>query len=202
MTETLTFHAEFDEEDLIQRSQQGETDAFNPLVRKHHSRVYNHILGKVRDPEIAKDLCQETWLKAFRALRTFRGDSAFSSWLYRIAENVCIDYARKQHKEHDIEPLHEINEHLITDTPPSPSHVIERQELREHLQAAIAELTPMRKEVVRLYYIHQLSVKTIAIRLKRSEGTIKSHLRNARLQLKERLTPYLIDGSLHLFGHN
>ena len=82
------------------------------------------------------------------------------------------------------------SEHRITDTHPSPCHLIERQELREHPQAAIAEPTPIRREVFRPYYVHQLSVKIIATRLKRSEGTIKSHLRNARLQLKERLTPH------------
>lgn len=139
-------------------------------------------------------------MKAFRAIRNFRGESAFYSWLYRIAENVCTDYFRKQHREHKIEPLHTIDEHRIADTCPSPCRDLERQELREHLQAAIAELTPVRKEVFQLYYIHQFSIKTIATRLGRSEGTIKSHLRNARLQLQEYLTPYLANESLHLFG--
>ncbi|RKU36758.1 hypothetical protein C6496_12620 [Candidatus Poribacteria bacterium] len=121
------------------------------------------------------------------------GDSAFCSWLYRIAENVCTDYFRRQHKERNIEPLHTIDEYRIANTCPSPCRDLECQELREHLQAAIAELMPVHKEVFQLYYIHQLSIKTIATRLGCSEGTIRSHLRNARLQLQEYLTSYLMN---------
>ncbi|RKU35715.1 hypothetical protein C6496_15545 [Candidatus Poribacteria bacterium] len=182
---------DFDETHLIERTQRGDTEAFGPIVVRYQRRVYNHILGNVRNPEIAKDLTQETWLKAFRAVHTFRGDSTFTSWLYRIAENVCIDYFRKQHKEQNLDPLHAINERRITETHPSPCQDIVNQELREHLRAAIEQLTPIRKQVFCLYYFHEFPIKNIASRLKKSEGTIKSHLRNARLQLQEYLTPYL-----------
>ncbi len=100
------------------RTQEGDPEAFSPLVVKYQPRIYNHILGHVKNAETAKDLTQETWLRAFRALKTFRGDSAFASWLYRIAENVCIDYFRKQ--KHDTEPLHAIDECRITETHPDP----------------------------------------------------------------------------------
>ena len=89
----------------IKRTQNGEADAFDVLVIKYHPRVYHQILGKVKNPETAKDLTQETWLKAFRAINTLRGDSAFYSWLYRIAENVCIDFLRKQEALNDPVPL-------------------------------------------------------------------------------------------------
>ena len=177
------------EKQLIRCTQKGNTDSFNPLVRKYQPRLYNHILGKVKNLEIAKDLCQETWLKAFRAINTFRGESAFYSWLYRIAENVITDHYRKQ--KHDTEPLHLINESCVTDTYSSPCRDLQRQELRAHLSNAIAELTPIRKQVFCLYYSEELPIKAIAQQLNRSEGTIKSHLRNARLQLQEHLTPYL-----------
>lgn len=180
---------DFDETHLIERTQRGDTETFGPLVVRYQRRVYNHILGNVRNPETAKDLTQETWLKAFRAIHTFRCDSTFTSWLYRIAENVCIDYFRKQ--KHDTKPLHLIDESRITDTHPSPCLDLQRQELQEILGNAITELTPTRKQVFLLYYIQELSIKTIAQQLNRSEGTIKSHLRNARLQLQEYLTPYL-----------
>lgn len=88
---------------LILRAQHGETDAFSPLVRKYHPRVYTHIHRRVKDPETAKDLTQETWLKAFRSIKSFRANAAFSSWKpYRIAENVCIDYFRKL--KHNTDP--------------------------------------------------------------------------------------------------
>lgn len=190
-TYTTTLSTHTDEKDLITRTQHGDTEAFNPLVRKYHPQVYHHILGNVRDPEAAKDLTRETFFKAFRAIKTYRGDSAFSSWLYRISENVCIDYFRKHKHDIALEPLHAIEERRITQIHPDPYRDLERQELRERLQAAIADLTPTRKQVFLLYYVEELPVKAIAMLLKRSEGTVKSHLRNAHLQLQEALSAYL-----------
>lgn len=180
-----------DEHTLIRHVQHGDTEAFNPLVQKYYPKIYNHILGNLKDPETAKDLTQETFLKAFRAIKTFRGDSAFYSWLYRIAENVIKDNFRRQKHYTAIEPLHLIHEQSIVAMHPSPCRDVLRQELRQHLREAIATLTPLRKRVFLLYYCHDLPIKEIASRLKRSEGTIKSHLRNARLQLQEYLTSYL-----------
>ena len=85
-----------DEHPLITRTQAGETEALAPLFEKYQPRIYHQILAQVRDVETAKDLTQETWLKALRAIKNFRGDAAFSSWLYRIAENVITDYFHKQ----------------------------------------------------------------------------------------------------------
>ena len=180
-----------DEIALITRTKQGDTDAFNPLVQKYQSQIYTFIRKQVKETEIAKDLTQETWLKAFRAIKTFRGNSAFASWLYRIAENVCTDYFRKQQKAQNIESLHTINERRITETHPESYRDLERQELRVYLRAAIQRLIDTRKQVFLLYYAQGLSIKQITTRLNRSEGTIKSHLHNARLQLREYLTPYL-----------
>ncbi|MYA58819.1 sigma-70 family RNA polymerase sigma factor [Candidatus Poribacteria bacterium] len=108
-----------DEKHLIECTQAGDPEAFSPLVDKYHSRLYTHITRRVTNAGVAKDLTQETWLKAFRAIHTFRGTSAFSSWLYRIAENVCIDYFRRQ--KHDTEPLHLIEERRVTQIHPCPS---------------------------------------------------------------------------------
>ena len=69
----------FNEKHFIERTQQDDTEAFNPLVRKYHPKIYTHILGRVKDTEMAKDLAQETWIKAFRAINTFRADASFYS---------------------------------------------------------------------------------------------------------------------------
>ena len=180
-----------DEAALITRTQQGDPEAFTPLVRKYQPKLYTHIHRRVKDVEVAKDLTQQTWLQVFRGIKTFRGASAFSSWLYRIAENVCLDFFRKQNAQNEFEPLHTIPERHIPETHPCPSLAVERQELRAQLQSCIETLTPIRKQVFRLYYGEDLSIKAIAALLKRSEGTIKTHLRHARLQLRELLTPYL-----------
>ena len=179
----------FDEKHFIERTQSGDLEAFTPLVGKYQDRLYRHIHRRVTDPEVAEDLTQETWLKAFRAIQSYRCESAFYSWLYRIAENVCIDHFRRQ--KYNTEPLHLIDENRITETDPCPSRAVERAELREHLQKALKALTPIRRRVFLLYYHHELPIIAIAAEIGRSEGTIKSHLRNARLQLQELLTPYL-----------
>lgn len=178
-----------DEKHLIERTQAGNHEAFTPLVGKYQDRLYGHIKERVVDPELAKDLTQETWLRAFRAISSFRGNSAFYSWVYRIAENVCTDHFRRQ--KYNTEPLHLIDENRITETVPCPSQEVERAELREHFQTALTALTPIRRRVFLLYYHHELSIKAIAAEIGRSEGTIKSHLRNARLQLQEFLLPYV-----------
>lgn len=178
-----------DEKHLITRTQSGDSEAFTPLVGKYQDRLYRHINGRVVDLELAKDLTQETWLRAFHAVSSFRGDSAFYSWLYRIAENVCADHFRRQ--KYNTEPLHLIDENRITKTVPCPSRDVERAELRGHLQKALTALTPIRRHVFLLYYHHELPIKAIAAEIGRSEGTIKSHLRNARLQLQAFLMPYL-----------
>lgn len=182
-----------DDKHLVTLTQKGDPEAFSPLVSKYQHRLYTHIHGRVKDPETAKDLTQETWLRAYRAIKIFRGESSFSSWLYRIAENVCIDYFRKQKHKHDLDsvPLHAIEQHRLTETVPCPSRDLLRQELRLLLRDAIAHLTPLRRRVFLLYYHHDLPIKAIAHRLSKSEGTIKTHLRNARLHLQEHLTPYL-----------
>ena len=178
-----------DEKHLIERTQSGDPEAFTPLVGKYQNRLYSHINRRVRDPELAKDLTQETWLRALRSISNFRGDAAFYSYLYRIAENVCTDHFRRQ--KYNTEPLHLIDENRITQTVPCPSRDLERAELRQLLQKALTTLTPIRRRVFLLYYHHELPIKAISAEIGRSEGTIKSHLRNARLQLQEFLMPYL-----------
>ena len=180
-----------DEHTLIHRTQHGNTEAFNPLVIKYQHHIYTCIRKQVKDIETAKDLTQENFLKAFVGLPSFRGDSAFSSWLYRIAKNLCIDYHRKQKTENDIAPLHTIDERCIIDTHPEPSQNMETQERRRVLREAIQHLPTMRKKVFLLRYVQELPIKDIATYIKRSESTVKTHLYKAHHQLRELLTPYL-----------
>ncbi len=178
------------EHKLIARTQQGDPESFNPLVTKYQNHIYTLIRKQVQDPEIAKNLTQETFLKAFRAINTFRGDSAFYSWIYRIARNICIDFQRKQQAEQDTDPLHTIDERRITDTYSDPGDLLQKQELRQILRDAIAHLPPTRQHVFLLRYAEELPIKDIATRIKRSEGTVKTHLHKAHHQLRELLTPY------------
>lgn len=182
-----------DEHVLIHRTQHGDTEAFTSVVQKYYHRLYTHILSRVKDSETAKDLTQETWMKAFRSINTFRGDAAFYSWIYRIAENVCIDHTRKQKTSHDITPLYTVDEGRITNAHPDPCELLQQQELRQILRGAIVQLPSMRKKVFLLRYVQELTIKDIATLINRSEGTVKTHLYKAHHQLRALLTPYLKD---------
>lgn len=184
-----------DEQQRIARVQEGDTESFSPLFRKYHTRLYRHIVKRLRDPEVAKDLTQETWLKAYRGIGSYRGDSAFYSWVYRIAENVITDHFRRHGAENASRQLGD--ETCLRSTETCPSESVERKELRLALKNAIKCLTQPRREVFVLYYHHELPIKAIAGILNRSQGTIKTHLRNARLQLRELLTPYLNNADIH-----
>ena len=134
--------------DLISCVLAGETEAFSPLVRRYQDRLIKPITRRVSDPEVAKDLTQVVWFRAYRGIRGFRGDSAFYSWLYRIAENVIVDHFRKlKTAAESLEPLHAISEHRLIDTAPCPSVSVLRGELIKQLRAAICELPPMRRRV-------------------------------------------------------
>ena len=99
MRNTLTIHTELNDcndQELVARAQNGDTEAFNPLVRKYQQKIYHLIYRKVGDRETAQDLCQEVFLKAWQALPNFKGQSVFYSWLYQIAVNRSIDFLRKR----------------------------------------------------------------------------------------------------------
>ena len=182
----MSKHPRSSDEYLIECAQTDDGEAFGWLAHKYHDRLLGHITRRVKNPEVAKDLSQETWLKAFGGIQSFRCESAFYSWVYRIAENVITDYFRRQ-KHRDVHSLHTLDERSIPQTSACPSRDLERQELQEHLEAAIAHLTPIRRQVFLLYYVEELPIKAIAVEMGRSEGTIKTHLRNARASLRQML---------------
>ena len=134
-----------DEQQRIARVQEGDTEAFSPLVRKYNARLYRHIQKRLRDPEVAKDLTQETWLKAYRGIGAYRGESAFYSWVYRIAENVITDHFRRRGTEPASRHLGD--DPRFRETAPCPSQSVERKELRLQLKNAIRSLTKPRRDV-------------------------------------------------------
>ena len=198
MKNALTTHEKlnrYDEQELITRTQNGDAEAFNPLVRKYQQKIYNLIYHKVRDQEAAEDLCQEVFLKAWQALPKFKRQSAFYTWIYQIAVNCSIDFLRKQNKQivfaceelmvnaDDVLPM--------IQTQPSPCRILEKKELGDIILRAVSHLPPGQRSVFRLRYFHDLPIKTIASRLNKSEGTIKTHLHHARRKLQNVLLPYL-----------
>ena len=184
-----------DERELIERFQNGDTEAFNPLVLKYRQKIYNLLYQRVRDREIAKDLTQDVFLKAFQGLPHFKQDSKFYSWLYRIASNCSVDFMRKQKRQKVLmfgELLPDADNTLqMAQVYPSPSEMLENEELGRIIRKAARQLSPGQRRVFRLRYRRELPIKEIAVRLNKSEGTIKAHLYHANQKLRRLLIPYL-----------
>lgn len=183
------------ESELVKQVQNGDTDAFNPLFLKYQQKIYNLIYLRVHDRETARDLCQDVFLKAFKALSNFKGECTFYSWIYRIAENCIIDFLRRQ-KHRMVFPLEELSTNTedtlqMTDMYPSPCQILENEELGDIIRKAVSYLPLHQQRVFNLRYRKELSIKEIALRLNRTEGTIKRHLYNAHQELQSMLLPYL-----------
>lgn len=203
MKNTLTAHIELnllDEDELITRTQNGDTEAFNPLIRKYQQRVYNLIYRRIRNHEAAEDLCQEVFLKAWRALPNFQRKSVFYSWLRRIAVNCSIDFIRKQKRQivfaYEELTVNPDDTFQMPQTHPSPHEILEKEELGDIIRKAVTQLPPAQHKVFNLRYREELSIKEIAAHLNRAEGTVKSHLYHAHQKLRNMLCSYLQNESL------
>lgn len=206
---TTTFYTDteleqIDEEALVNQFQNGDTEAFNPLVLKYQKKIYNLMYQRVRDQETAKDLCQEVFLKAFNALPNFKGGSAFYSWIYRIAINCSIDFQRQRNRDKVLtfeELPFEADEVLrMTDAYPSPERLLDEKELGLIIRKAVKKLPPGQRRVFNLRHRRELAIKEIAALLNRSEGTVKAHLHHAHRQLQGMLLPYLRNEPLEWNG--
>jgi RNA polymerase sigma-70 factor (ECF subfamily) len=192
-----------DEQELVIRFQNGDISAFNTLVLKYQSRIAKLIYRHINDAETTKDLCQEVFLKAFKALPKFKRESAFYSWLYRIAMNCCIDFLRQQSRRKTVafeELTGGIEELPLISKHPSPSHLIEMEELGDVISKAVSQLAPKQQRVFKLRYDQKLQIKEIAVLINRSEGTVKTHLHHAHRRLRELLRPYLENRPLEWDG--
>jgi RNA polymerase sigma-70 factor (ECF subfamily) len=195
---------QIDEDELVNRFQNGEIEAFNPLVLKYQKKVYNLIYQQIRDRETAKDISQEVFLKAFKALPNFKGGSAFYSWIYRIAINSSIDFQRRRNRSRVLtfEELPPDADDVLrmSDAHPSPEKLLEEKELGRIIRKAVRKLPPGQRRVFNLRHRRELAIKEIAVLLNRSEGTIKTHLHHAHRRLQDMLLPYLQNEPLEWHG--
>ena len=202
MERALTVHEEFDhldDSELITRTQNGDTEAFNPIVRRYRKKIYDLIYRRVHHHETAEDLCQEVFLKAWQALPNFKGKSVFYSWLYQIAINCSVDFFRRQNNEiifaseelsYNIDDMFQMDQ-----TQPPPDEILEKEEIGRVLRKNVHQLPSCQRRAFRLHYLDELPIKEIALRLNRSESTIKANLYHARQKLQHLLRPYLQDES-------
>ena len=173
---------------VIRRVCAGDTDAFEALVTAYQKQVYNIALRTVGNEEDAADMTQEAFLRAYRSLGSFRGDSKFSVWLYRLTTNICIDFLRSRGRrptvsltaaDEDEEP----QELDVADDRFDPVQSLERAELRRAVQRGLASLPEDYRRILMLRELSGLSYAEIGQVLRLEEGTVKSRLFRARKKL-------------------
>lgn len=176
------------EKDLIRQAKKGDVNAFEELIAGHQKRVYNIVYRFFNNPEDAMDISQEVFIKVYTSLKNFKENSSFSTWLYRIAVNTCIDFSRK--KEIDTLPIKEelagIEQKTIS-SPDLPEKVLEDKELKSVLEEAIKSLPESQKTCIILRDIQGFSYVEISEILSCSLGTIKSRINRGRQALREKL---------------
>ena len=175
---------------LIRRAQRGDADAFEQLLLEHQKNVYNLCYRMAGNPDDAMDLSQETFLRAWRCLDQYQFASAFSTWLYRLCSNICIDFLRRRRRQQTV-PLTfedadgEEQTYAVPDAQPLPEEQVELKLTRETLSAAMAQLLPEHRAVLQLRVVNEMSYEQIADVLDIQIGTVKSRLSRARNQLKK-----------------
>ena len=186
-----------EERALVGEARGGDLEAYDALVRRHQERVYATIYHMTSNHEDAADLTQETYVKAFRALKSFKGDSSFFTWIYRIAVNKTINHL-KQRKHRGQVSLNDLDVNaendpdlvaLVSDR--TPRRDVSLRELQERLNMAMQRLSEEHRMVVTLHDIQGLKHEEIAGIMKCNVGTVRSRLFYARQQLQAYLAEYL-----------
>ncbi len=186
-----------DEHQLVQRVRQGDLTAYDELVRRYQERVYATIYHMIGNHEDANDLAQEAFIKAFQALKSFKGDSSFFTWVYRIAVNKTINFLkqRKNHAHMSLDDAEFNTEHdpdmvaLVSHN--TPRRDLHLSELQEKLNAALQKLSKDHRLVIVLHDIQGLSHDEISKIMDCNVGTVRSRLFYARQQMQGFLADYL-----------
>lgn len=186
-----------DDLELVRRAQNEDANAYDQLIRRYQERIYATVYHMSANHEDANDLVQETFIKAFRAIKSFKGDSSFYTWIYRIAVNKTINFL-KQRKNRVHMSLNDLDfnaEHdpdlvsLISER--TPRRDLNLAELHEKLNAAMMQLSEQHRMVVTLHDIQGLSHEEIGKIMDCNVGTVRSRLFYARQQMQALLSDYL-----------
>ena len=185
--------AYMDENDMVKAAIAGNLDTFNQLVLAYQDLAYQHAYSLLNDPDTAQDVTQESFVKAFHALKSFRGGS-FRSWLLRIVTNSAYDILRRS-KRHPTQPLFPVDDDgeeldsapWLADTDLSIQEKVENKELSREVRMLLEQLPEAYRNILVLVDLYQFDYSEAAATLQIPIGTIKSRLARARLQMKEKL---------------
>ena len=181
-------YSSLDESILVDHAKSGDTQSFEELVSRYRDRVYARAFSIMRNEELAIDLSQSAWIKAWQRLEQFHGDASFVTWLNRIITNLCLDELRRQKRlktdsieeiQEDIGPVENLMEIQGFD----PIAKLNQQELRERIDDAMDKLSVNHRTVLLLYEYEQLEYKQIADQMDTTIGTVMSRLFYARKKM-------------------
>jgi RNA polymerase sigma-70 factor, ECF subfamily len=184
-----------DEKGLIEKCKQGDLAAFDELVRRYEKLVFHVAYRLAGNYDDANDVAQDSFVRVFNSIGTFRGDANFTTWLYRIVTNVYLDERKKakSHPKTSLEEYIELEENSVTrqieDEGPTPEESVQTLERNEILQRAIMSLPEYQRVMIVLYHTQGKSYEEIAEITNLAIGTVKSRLNRARLALSEKLQP-------------
>jgi RNA polymerase sigma-70 factor (ECF subfamily) len=170
---------------LVERVQKGDKGAFDLLVLKYQHKIVNLVMRYVRDPELALDISQEAFIKAYRALPRFRGDSAFYTWMYRIAVNTAKNHLAAQRRrpmdvELDLQDPEQYDLHAKLKETDTPEGITLSNELQEAVERAIAALPEDLRTAIVLRELEGMSYEEIAQTMECPVGTVRSRIFRAR----------------------
>jgi RNA polymerase sigma-70 factor (ECF subfamily) len=194
-TEATPAQADVSELDLVKRCQAGDSEAFGELVTRYRTRIFGMIYNMVHSEQDAWDLAQDSFVKAWKSIKRFRGQSSFYTWIYRIVMNVTIDWLRKKQVKgagsefDDAIQLKEIDpaSKTVPKADALPYQQMEQAEIRVEIEKAIALLTPEHRAVILMKEIEGMQYHEIAEALECSIGTVMSRLFYARKKLQNLL---------------
>lgn len=183
---------------LVERCRANDETAFNEVVTRYKAKVYNYIYRMTGSSEDAEDLTQEVFIRMYTSIDSFRSQSSLSTWLFRIAGNLCVDRFRRTKNRTSAFSLDEPvlgsdseGGREVADTTYEPQRLLENVEMAEQIQLALAELPEKLRATLILHDIEGLPYEEIAQVVRCPLGTVKSRLFNARMQLRSKLSGYL-----------
>jgi len=177
--------------DLVNRAKGGDQEAFGELVQIYHQRVFSVAYRFVRNEDEANDMTQQAWIKAWKKLDGFKGQSEFFTWMYRVVSFVCLDHLRKKRRRGEMEYLDEVEAYeepgteRAASTVSRPDHELERREIRERFEAVLNRISPEQRMALTLREVEGLSYEEIASAMNCRKGTVMSRIFYARKNLQQ-----------------
>lgn len=181
LTAKLSKYQELKDEELVKLVKAGEVAPYDELVRRHQIKIHDLCYKILRNYDDAKDMAQETFLKAYRKINKFGGRSKFSTWLYRIAVNNCLNFIKKRR------PTEELFEEITGSKQDDPVQIYKNKKFREMIYAAVGKLPKVQKAVFTLRTLQDFSYQEISDILKKPVSTIKVNHHLAVKNLRNRL---------------